>query len=53
MAWLIDANVPLRALHRPDPLHSTAWNSVAVHGEFQRYPQIVAVDPQALVAGTA
>jgi len=28
MPWLIDANVPLRALHRPDPFHQSAWSAV-------------------------
>ena len=30
MAWLIDANVPLRALHRPDPFHQAAWDGVRI-----------------------
>lgn len=28
MRWLIDTNVPLRALHRPDPFHEAAWGAV-------------------------
>lgn len=28
MRWLIDTNVPLRALHRPDPFHGAAWGAV-------------------------
>lgn len=30
MLWLIDANVPLRALHRPDPFHPAAWGSIRI-----------------------
>ena len=30
MPWLIDANVPLRALHRPDPFHQAAWDAVRI-----------------------
>jgi predicted nucleic acid-binding protein len=30
MSWLIDANVPLRALHRPDPFHPAAWGAVRI-----------------------
>jgi predicted nucleic acid-binding protein len=30
MPWLIDANVLLRALHRPDPFHQAAWSAVRI-----------------------
>lgn len=30
MSWLIDANVPLRALHRPDSFHVAAWSAVRI-----------------------
>ena len=30
MPWLIDANIPLRALHRPDPFHQAAWDAVRI-----------------------
>src|SRR5687768_15832286 len=30
MSWIIDANVPLRALHRPDPGHQPAWGAVRI-----------------------
>lgn len=30
MPWLIDTNVPLRALHRADPFHEAAWGAVRI-----------------------